>query len=57
MNMMTSNDISFITWAKQTCTKHPEILDHMRKSIDPLERAIAVRILKNAGVKELQKEK
>jgi len=54
---MTSNDISFITWAKQTCTKHPEILDHMRKSIDPLERAIAVRILKNAGVKELQKEK
>ena len=43
MNNITSNNISFISWAKQTCTKHPEILDHMRKSTDPLERAIAVQ--------------
>lgn len=49
---MTSNDISFFTWTKQTCTKYPEILEHMRKSTDPLERAIAVRIMKNAGVDE-----
>jgi len=50
---MTLKDISFISWAKQICTKYPEILDHMRKSTDPLNRAIAVRILKNAGVIEL----
>jgi|GEM_PF-2766069 hypothetical protein len=53
MNNMTLKDISFISWAKHTCTKHPEILDHMRKSTDPLERAIAVRIMINAGVNEL----
>jgi hypothetical protein len=53
MNNMALKDISFISWAKQTCTKHPEILDHMRKSTDPLERAIAVRILKNGGLSEL----
>jgi hypothetical protein len=52
MNNMTLKDISFISWAKQTCTTHPEILDHMRKSTDPLERAIAVRIIINAGVSE-----
>jgi hypothetical protein len=50
MHNMTSKDISFISWAKQTYTKHPEILDHMRKSTNPLERAITVRIMKNAGV-------
>ncbi len=50
MNNMTLKDKSFISWAKQTCTKHPEILDHMRKSTDPLERAIAVRIMIHAGV-------
>jgi len=56
MNITTSNDISFRSWAKQTCTKHPKILDHMRNGTDPLERAIAVRIMKNAGVSELQKK-
>jgi hypothetical protein len=53
METMTSNDKSFSSWAKQTCSKHPDILDHMRKSTNPLERAIAVRIMKNAGVNEL----
>jgi hypothetical protein len=55
MNTTTSNDISFLSWAKQTCIKYPEILDHMRKSTDPLERAIAVRILINAGVSDVKK--
>jgi len=53
MNNMMLKDICFISWAKQTCTKHPEILDHMRRSTDPLDRAIAVRIMINAGVSEL----
>jgi len=50
MNTRISNDKSFFTWVKQTCSEHPEILDHMRKSTDPLNRAIAVRIMINAGV-------
>ena len=49
---MIQSNLSFLEWAKQTCTKHPEILDHMRKGIDPLERAIAVRIIENAGMTE-----
>jgi len=49
----TQENKAFLTWAKQVNTQHPEILDHMRKSTDPLERAIAVRIMKNAGVSEL----
>lgn len=50
---MISNDKSFFIWAKQTCEKHPEILLHMRESTDPLKRAIAIRIMVNAGVNEL----
>lgn len=46
METMTTNDKSFFTWAKQVNAQHPEILGYMRKSTDPLERAIAVRILK-----------
>ncbi len=46
MNNMTPKDISFTSWAKQICIKHTEILDRMRKSTDPLGRAIAVRIIK-----------
>jgi len=53
METTTLNDKSFSAWAKQTCTQHPDILEHMRKSTDALERAIAVRIIKNAGVSEL----
>lgn len=45
METMTLSDKSFSTWAKKTCAKHPEILEHMKQSHDPLERAIAVRIM------------
>lgn len=34
----------FSTWAKNVIAQHSEILEHMRTSADPLERAIAVRI-------------
>lgn len=47
MKSIISTDKSFSTWAKQTCALHKDILEHMRQSRDPLERVIAVRILKN----------
>lgn len=47
------NDKEFSTWARQTCINHPDVLEHMLKSINPLEKAIAVRIIRNAGVSEL----
>jgi hypothetical protein len=39
-------------WAKETYEKHPDIVEHMRKSLDPLDRAIAIRIKVLAGVEE-----
>ncbi|MCO5383539.1 MAG: hypothetical protein NHB15_16910 [Methanosarcina barkeri] len=54
MVTMTSTDKDFTTWTKQTCINHPDILEQMLKSISPLERAIAVRVIKNAtGVSQL----
>ena len=52
MSKMTSNNKFFSTWAKQISSDHPEILDHMRKSTDPLDRAIAIRIMKNAEMSD-----
>ena len=53
METITSNDKEFSVWAKQVYSQHPDILKHMRESTDTLERVIAVRIIKNAGVNEL----
>lgn len=50
METMISTDKEFSTWARQTCINYPEVLEQMLKSANPLERAIAVRIIKNAGV-------
>jgi len=52
METTISNDKSFSAWAKQTCTNHLEILKHMRKSTDVLDRAIAKRIMQTAGVEK-----
>ena len=48
-NMIQSN-ISFLEWTRLVTTQHPDILEHMRKSTDPLDRAIAKRIMQTAGV-------
>lgn len=52
METMTSTDKSFSSWAAQTCTNHLEILEHMRKSTDAMDRAIAKRIMQIAGVEK-----
>ncbi len=54
MEIMTSTDLSFSAWAKEKCALYPEIVRHMRNSTDPLERAIAIRIMKVAGVSNIQ---
>ncbi|BAW28068.1 long chain acyl-coa synthetase [Methanosarcina thermophila] len=53
MKTTISNDKCFSTWAKQTCTNHLEILEHMRKSTDPMDRAIAKRIMQTAGAENI----
>jgi hypothetical protein len=50
MKDTTPDDKTFLMWAKQTCTKHPEILEHMKRSHDALERSIAIRIMKLGGM-------
>jgi hypothetical protein len=50
METTIPTDKSFSAWAEQTCTNHLEILEHMRKSTDPLDRVIAKRIMQIAGV-------
>ena len=49
----TATNKDFAAWAKEKCARYPEIIKHMQNSFDPLERAIAIRILKNAGVDQL----
>ena len=49
MEITTSTDLSFSAWAKESCAQYPEIVKHMRNSTDPLERAIAIRIIEVAG--------
>jgi hypothetical protein len=49
MKNKSQKDIQFLQWAKQVKFQHPEILEHMRKSMGPLDRVIAKRILLTAG--------
>ncbi|WP_157206103.1 hypothetical protein [Methanosarcina vacuolata] len=53
MKTMTLENKDFAAWAKEKCARYPEIIKYMRNSFDPLERAIAIRIMKNAGVDQL----
>lgn len=53
-NMILSN-ISFLEWTKLVSTQHPDILEHMRKSTDPFDRAIAKRIMQTAGMEKNDK--
>jgi len=48
MEDTSHEDKDFLTWAKQVSTQYPDILEYMRKSTDPLDRAIAVRIMKKS---------
>lgn len=50
MNNTTQEVKDFPTWAKQVCSQHPDILEHMKKSTDVLDRVIAKRIMLIAGV-------
>lgn len=50
MNSITINDLNFLEWAKQVSIEHPDILKHMLKSSDLLDRVIAKRIMQNARV-------
>lgn len=49
MNSMITNNLSFSDWARLVNAQHPDILAHMRKSTDPLNRVIAKRIMETAG--------
>lgn len=49
MNFIITNNLSFSDWAKMVNAEHHDILAHMRKSTDPLDRVIAKRIMQNAG--------
>lgn len=40
----------FHLWASEKWRDHSEILIWMRNSLDPLDRAIAIHIMKAAGV-------
>jgi hypothetical protein len=50
MNNTTQEVKDFLSWAKQVCIEHPDILEHMMKSTDVLDRVIAKRIMIIAGV-------
>lgn len=54
MNYTITNDKSlstFTEWAQQICTNHSEVLKHMMKSSDVLDRVIAKRIIQIAGAR------
>ena len=56
LETMTLKDKDFPSWAKQVYSQHPDILEHMMKSTDVLDRVIAKRIMLIAGVeKNVQK--
>ena len=52
MKSMIQSNISFLEWTKMMNTQYPDILEHMRKSTDPLDRAISKRIMQIAGVEK-----
>ncbi len=49
MENMTQSNLLFVEWSKRVNSQYPDILEHMRKSTDPLERVIAKRIIQIAG--------
>ena len=49
MESTTKSNLSFSEWSKRISTEHPDILEHMLKSYDALDRVIAKRIIQNAG--------
>ncbi len=49
MEIIHTKDLSFSDWARMVNAQYPEILAYMRKSTDPLDRAISKRIMKIAG--------
>lgn len=48
LNETQDNNI-FLSWAKKISIEHPDVLENMRKSTDPLDRVIAKRIMLIAG--------
>lgn len=49
MNTMLVTNKDFPTWAKETCSNYPDILENMLKSNDILTVVIAKRILTVGG--------
>ncbi len=47
----TQDTNNFSSWAKRVSSEHPDILKHMMRSTDVLDRVIAKRIMQTAGVK------
>jgi hypothetical protein len=45
----TQDSNNFLRWAKRVSSEHPDILEHMLKSQDLLDKVIARRILVIAG--------
>ena len=43
------SNLSFLQWTKRVSSEHPDILEHMLKSSDQLDRVIAKRIIQNAS--------
>ena len=41
LNSITTNDLNFMEWTRRVSTEHSDILKHMLKSSDVLDRAIA----------------
>jgi hypothetical protein len=49
MNTITADGLSFLEWTRKVSAQHSDILEHMRKSTDLLDRVIAKRIIQTAG--------
>jgi hypothetical protein len=48
LETITLKDKDFPLWAKQVCSQHPDVIEHMIKSTDVLDRVIAKRIMQIA---------
>ena len=59
MKTTTSNHLclTFKEWALQVNTQYPDILEHMKKSMDPLDRTIARRIMVTVGMETVREIK
>jgi hypothetical protein len=49
MENKNQSNLTLLEWVRQVNAQHPEILEHMRKSTNSLDRVIAKRILQIAG--------